>query len=103
MTPESLTPDQALERLEERRREIDRIDRGILELLNERARVVGDIGAIKKQMTMPIYEPKREEAVFQNLFAHNSGPLTPPAIRRMFERVIDEMRTLQKELMEKKS
>jgi chorismate mutase len=98
-----MTPEQALERLEERRRDIDRIDRGILDLLNERARVVGDIGAIKRDMTMPIYEPKREEAVFKNLFAHNSGPLSPPAIRRMFERVIDEMRTLQKELMEKKS
>lgn len=98
-----MTPEQALASLEERRREIDRIDVGILDLLNERARVVGDIGAIKRDMTMPIYEPKREQAVFQNLFAHNQGPLSEPAIRRMFERVIDEMRTLQKELMEKKS
>ena len=91
----------AVAQLDELRRNIDRIDLQLLALLNERARVVEKIGAVKQQHTLPVYEPKREEAVFQNVQAHNHGPLTADAVRRVFERVIDEMRTLQKRRMEK--
>ena len=55
-----------------------------------------EIGRIKQSLTLAIYEPKREEQVFANVLRHNSGPLTPEAIQRIFERIIDEMRTVQK-------
>ena len=45
---------------------------------------------------MPIYEPKREEDVFRNVTAHNQGPLTSDAVKSIFERIIDEMRSLQR-------
>jgi len=85
-----------LEALAERRKQIDAVDLKILALLNERTRIVEDIGRIKQEMGMPIYEPKREDDVFHNVTANNHGPLPPEAVKRLFERIIDEMRTLQR-------
>ena len=45
---------------------------------------------------MAVYEPKREEQVYANVLSHNRGPLPPEAVKRIFERIIDEMRTVQK-------
>lgn len=92
-----MTPEEAQSGLDALRSEIDRLDKLILKLLNERAAVAGQIGDIKKQMTMAIYEPKREEQVFRNVLDNNQGPLSENAVRRLFERIIDEMRLLQKE------
>lgn len=78
---------------------IDEVDRKLLELLNERARCVLALAPLKKRQGIPIYEPQREEAVFRNITAHNGGPLSPEAVRRVFERIIDEMRSLQRPLM----
>jgi chorismate mutase len=85
-----------IEHLAKYRQEIDDIDVRILQLLNERTQIVERIGAIKRELAMPIYEPKREEQVLTNVSDHNQGPLPPDAIRRIFERVMDEMRNLQK-------
>ena len=81
---------------------IDEVDRKLLELLNERARSVLALAPLKRQQGIPIYEPKREEAVFRNIGAHNAGPLPPEAVRRIFERIIDEMRSLQRPVMKDK-
>lgn len=95
-----MTPEVALEKLAECRRNIDRIDVQVLALLNERARVVEIIGAVKREQSLPVYEPKREDEVYKNVLENNHGPLTSDAVRRIFERVIDEMRTLQKARMQ---
>lgn len=78
------------------RERIDEIDRQILKLLNQRTTIVEEIGRIKQALRMAVYEPKREDQVFENVIGHNSGPLGSDAVRRIFERVIDEMRTVQK-------
>ncbi len=96
-----MTMDEALRQLDEHRQKIDELDLKILELLNARTRVVERIGAVKKQMQMPVYEPKREDEVFRNVIDHNDGPLPEAAVRRLFERIIDEMRTLQRDRMAK--
>jgi len=83
------------------RSRIDVVDRRIVALLNERTRIVEQIGRIKGQMRMPIYEPKREDQVFANVMESNPGPLAPEAVKRIFERIIDEMRVVQKLKMEK--
>lgn len=75
---------------------IDDLDRRIVALLNERTTVVEQIGRIKEELKLGIYEPKREDQVLENVLSHSSGPLPPDAIKRIFERIIDEMRTLQK-------
>lgn len=94
-----MTNEEAQLALDELRTTIDEVDLRILTLFNERALVVSQIGDIKKRMTMPIYEPKREEMVFRNVIGGNQGPLSEGAVRRLFERIIDEMRTLQRERM----
>jgi len=94
-----MTNEEAQLALDALRVSIDEVDLRILALFNERAVVVSQIGDIKKQMTMPIYEPKREEEVFRNVIGGNQGPLSEGAVRRLFERIIDEMRTLQRERM----
>jgi chorismate mutase len=94
MTPEEKR--EGLRALAECRKRIDEIDVLLLELLNQRTRVVEAIGQAKESLDMPIYEPKREEDVFRNVTDHNSGPLTTDAVKSIFERIIDEMRTLQR-------
>jgi chorismate mutase len=78
------------------RRKIDELDVEILKLLNARTEVVEEIGRIKRELAMPVYEPKREDSVMANVLSHNDGPLDDAAVRRIFERIIDEMRSLQK-------
>jgi chorismate mutase len=96
-----MNQDEAQQALDGLRAAIDEIDLRLLALFNERAKVVEDIGAIKRIAALPIYEPKREELVFQNVLANNVGPLSAPAVRRLYERIIDEMRTLQRERMQR--
>jgi chorismate mutase-like protein len=91
-----MTPDEARNKLEEFRVLVDDVDRRIVALLNERTRVVENIGRVKRQTNLPIYEPKREDQVFANISASNRGPLTEEAVRRIFERIIDEMRMIQR-------
>ena len=95
-----MTLEAALEKLADCRRVIDRIDAQIVALLNERARVVEVIARVKQESSMPVYEPKREDEVYRNVTEKNQGPLDPEAVKRVFERVIDEMRTLQKTRMQ---
>jgi chorismate mutase-like protein len=88
--------EEARERLEEYRISIDAIDRRIVELINERTRVVEEIGRVKREAQLPVYEPKREEQVFANISAANEGPIPGDSVKRIFERIIDEMRTIQR-------
>jgi chorismate mutase-like protein len=89
----------SMEKLAECRDQIDILDLKILALLNERTRIVEEIGRVKQNLSLPIYEPKREDAVFHNVTSHNNGPLSAEAVKRVFERIIDEMRSIQKEKM----
>ena len=90
----------ALRILADCRGRIDVLDLQILELVNQRAMIVEEIGRIKQRLQMPIYEPRREDQVYENVTGHNRGPLSPGAVRRVFERIIDEMRIVQRERME---
>jgi len=91
-----LKREEALLALEEYRVAIDALDLRLLDLLNQRTRVVEDIGRVKRSAKLPIYEPKREDQVFANVAACNGGPITPDSVKRIFERIIDEMRHIQK-------
>jgi len=95
-----MTREDALKALEEYRVLIDALDLRLLAALNERTRVVEEIGRVKRAGQLPIYEPRREEQVFQNVTSHNGGPLTQDAVKRIFERIIDEMRSIQRIQME---
>lgn len=82
------------------RRQIDDLDRELVRLLNQRCRCAQAIGRLKRERGMGVYEPKRETEVFANIEATNrelGGPLSATALHRLFERIIDEMRSIQKE------
>jgi len=96
MPPTNDTPEARLAACRER---IDDVDRRLVALLNERTTVVERIGQVKKEAQMPVYEPKREDAVYANITGSNNGPLPNDALQRIFERIIDEMRKVQRERM----
>jgi chorismate mutase-like protein len=83
--------------IEEWRRKIDELDRKLVSLLSERARAAVEIGKLKRNTSMPIYEPDRERVVFENVQAVNPGPLPGRDLVRIYERIIDVMRNIQKE------
>lgn len=87
------------ERLGECRKLIDDVDLRLLALLNERTRIVEEIGRIKRALALPIYEPRREDQVFSNVLDNNPGPMPADSVKRVFERIIDEMRTIQRDKM----
>jgi len=76
--------------------EIDRLDRELLRIFNQRANLALKIGEIKKERQMAVYDPEREKRIFEAMTAANPGPLEDSAIIRLFERVIDESRRLER-------
>ena len=86
--------------LEELRRDIDRVDEVLVRLLNERARCVCAIGQLKKEQGVEIYQPDREKDVLKHVKdVASEGPLGPEAIGRLFERIIDEARRLERRVI----
>jgi chorismate mutase len=78
------------------RRRIDALDQKLVELLNERAQCAMEIGHLKRSQGLPVYQPDREREILANVESANSGPLEDTAVRRLFERVIDEARSLER-------
>lgn len=86
--------------IDEWRRKIDEIDRRLVELLNERSRCVVEIGRIKHSTGEPLYQPDREKKVLDAAARANPGPLPDAAIRRLFERILDEARSVERGVMQ---
>jgi len=78
------------------RNEIDRLDGELLRIFNQRASLALEIGKIKKVVGLPVYDPAREKRIFERMQRENPGPLDDQAIVRLFERVIDESRRLER-------
>ena len=78
------------------RRRIDEIDQLLVRLLNERAGCALEIGHVKEERGQPIYQPTREAEVLAHVRAANHGPLDHGAVTRLFERIIDEARRLER-------
>ena len=85
--------------IEEWRRKIDEIDRKLVELLNERSRCALEIGRLKRAANLPLYQPEREREVLEGAERANHGPLPNTAIRRLFERILDEARSVERAAM----
>ena len=78
------------------RSRIDLLDQIILQLLNERSKCATEIGHIKKKKGVPVYVPSREVQVIRNVLTNNPGPLPDGAVQHLFERIIDETRSLER-------
>ena len=86
--------------LDDLRDDIDRVDEVLVRLLNERARVACEIGRIKKDLGIEVYQPEREKQVLAHVRGIAAeGPLGPDAIARLFERIIDEARRLERRVI----
>jgi chorismate mutase len=83
--------------IEHFRQKIDDLDRKLVELISERARAAQEIGRLKRATSLPVYEPQREKRIFENVRAHNPGPLPDLELVHIYERIIDVMRALQKD------
>ena len=78
------------------RKRIDEIDLQLAKLLSERSQCVIEIGKIKRQQQLPVYDPQREKEILEKLLRDNRGPLENEALKRLFERILDESRRVER-------
>jgi chorismate mutase len=79
------------------RSKIDELDRQLVDLISQRARAAHELVKLKRAAALPIYEPDRERLVFENVRKANRGPLSERDLLRIYERIIDIMRQIQRE------
>lgn len=84
------------------REAIDRVDEVLVRLLNQRAKYAIEIGITKGLLQLPIYAPEREKKVLENVERWSDGPLSNAAMRRLFERIMDESRRVEREASEQR-
>jgi len=82
--------------IDELRKRIDLMDDVLLRVFNERARIALEIGREKKKLGLPVFDPGREKRIFARMKEENPGPLDDGAVVRLFERVVDEARRLER-------
>ena len=78
------------------RQKIDELDEQIVRLISQRAAAAKAIGELKRTADLPVYEPHREQDVFNHVRAINQGPLDHTEIVDIYERIVDVMRALQR-------
>jgi chorismate mutase len=78
------------------RKKVDELDRKLTALLNERAAAAVEIGRLKRNTSLPIYEPDREREVIANVQRSSTGPLAERDLAQIYERIMDVMRSIQK-------
>lgn len=84
---------KATERLKELRDEVDELDRKIVSALNERARIVVEIRRVKEKAGLPLYDPGREEEIFENVTRANEGPLYDDSLRDIYDCILRFMKS----------
>ncbi len=78
------------------RKKIDELDVQILDLLNERAKCVLEIGRIKQQQQTSVVVPQREQELLSRMVALNQGPMTEEMVRHLYQNIMDTLKVLQK-------
>ena len=91
-----MAEERPLEQMNALRQRIDELDEELVKLLSARAACALAIGRVKKALGLQIYQPSREAEVLRHVQQLNPGPLDNGAMRRLFERVIDEARRLER-------
>ena len=90
-------------KIEDWRDEIDRLDEQLVKLLNARSQCAIELGRIKRELGLAIYSPDREREVIAHVTGINPGPLDRTAVRRLFERIIDESRRIERVTVEREA
>ena len=95
-TPQT-KPAAADKAMAQHRKRIDAIDKRIIALLNERAKIALEIGRVRQRANIPPASAQgRQKEVLRNIMAQSVPPLSPEAARRIYERIIAEMVELQR-------
>src|SRR5918998_4445301 len=82
-------------RIEELRGRVDEVDRELIRILNERARIVQEIVAIKAEAGKPLFDPRREEEILRKVADENEGPIYDTSLREIFELILHRIRDLE--------
>jgi chorismate mutase len=82
-------------RIEDLRNRVDEVDRELIRILNERARIVQEIVAIKAEAGKPLFDPRREEEILQKVAEQNEGPIYDTSMREIFELILHRIRDLE--------
>ena len=82
-------------RIRELRSRVDKVDRELIRLLNERARIVQEIMTIKAETGKPVFDPKREEEILRRVVEENEGPIYDSSLREIFELILHRIRDLE--------
>jgi chorismate mutase len=82
-------------RIEELRNRVDQVDRELIRSLNERARIVQEIVAIKAEAGKPLFDPRREEEILRKVAEENQGPIYDTSIREIFEIILHRIRDME--------
>ncbi|MDP8926753.1 MAG: chorismate mutase [Actinomycetota bacterium] len=82
-------------RIEELRSRVDEVDRELIHILNERARIVQEIVAIKAEAGKALFDPKREEEILRKVAEENEGPIYDTSMREIFELILHRIRDLE--------
>ena len=82
-------------RIEDLRNRVDEVDRELIRILNERARIVQEIVAIKAEVGKPLFDPRREEEILQKVAEQNEGPIYDTSMREIFELILHRIRDLE--------
>ncbi len=82
-------------RIEDLRGRVDEVDRELIRILNERARIVQELVAIKAEAGKPLFDPKREEEILQKVAEQNEGPIYDTSMREIFELILHRIRDLE--------
>jgi chorismate mutase len=83
------------ERVRELRERVDEVDRELIRALNERARIVQEIMALKAERGAPVYDPKREEEILRRVVEQNEGPIYDSSMRDIFELILHRIRDME--------
>ena len=81
--------------IEDLRSRVDEVDRELIRILNERARIVQEIVAIKAEAGKPLFDPRREEEILQKVAEQNQGPIYDTSMREIFELILHRIRDLE--------
>ena len=82
-------------RINELRSRVDEVDQELIRILNERARIVQEIVAIKAEAGKPLFDPKREEEILRRVAEENDGPIYDTSMREIFEIILHRIRDLE--------
>ena len=82
-------------RIEDLRSRVDEDDRELIRILNERARIVQEIVAIKAEAGKPLFDARREEELLQKVAEQNEGPIYDTSMREIFELILHRIRDLE--------